>query len=109
MDRRGFDLYINGEQAKKRWVVEKDGLIFDLPRTIYNLAESPRFSRLVKHLDDVENVDEGKKIEIKAGARAELVKAFFSGLQKAKNSDPNASREKMEIVDIKNIKDLVSG
>lgn len=107
LDRRGFKLYINGDEPKTRWVVEKSGMIFDLPRTLYNLAESPRLSRLIKHLDDVTGVSDNKKSEIRAGARSELVKAFFDGLERAKNSDKGASKDRMEIIDMAAIEGLI--
>lgn len=95
---------------ERRLSAHYDGrAIFDLPRTVYTLAYSPRIQRLEKAIRQMPGLSENKKEEMRSRTLSALVTRFYDAINERVIEDEMAFNQMVEFVGIANIKDFVQG
>ena len=105
-DEKSFSVW-GGERPRKLSAHYDGRAFFDIPRTVYTLANSPRLQRLENALDGMDNVSPERKEEMLSRALKGLIDAFFFALRRSIANDDNAFRGLVEFVEVGELSEIV--
>lgn len=89
--------------ARKLSALYDDKAIFDLPRTVYTLAHSPRVQRLERAMGLMAGVSAEKKAEMRTRALSGLVTRFYDAIGERIAGDENVYNQMVEFIDVSDV------
>lgn len=95
-------------KKKRKATAHYDGrAVFDLPRTVYTLAHSPRVQRLQNAIVEMQNVSAERKAEMVARSLSGLVERFYKSIETSILRDEHVLGDMIEFIDVSEVEDFV--